>query len=43
MMPIAQINFFYIKQRQVKMKWGTTKREGEREREKWIKGLGDGA
>ncbi len=30
---------FHIKQRQVKTEWGIGKREGEREREKWIKGV----
>jgi hypothetical protein len=39
-MPVIKINSFYIKRRQVKMEWGVSKREGERDREKWIKGVG---
>jgi hypothetical protein len=31
----------HIKWRQVKMEWGIGKREGEREREKRLKGVGD--
>jgi hypothetical protein len=34
---------FYIKWRQEKRERGIGKREGEREREKWIKGVGDRA
>ncbi len=34
---------FYIKWRQVKIEWGERGRDGEREREKRIKGERDGA
>jgi hypothetical protein len=38
MMPIIQNQYPYIKRRQVKTEWGVSRREGEREREKQIKG-----
>ncbi len=40
MMPVVKSLPFFIKRRQVKMEWRTSKREGEREREKLIKGVG---
>ncbi len=40
---LAESSFFYIKQRQVKTEWGVSRREGEREREKQIKGERDGS
>jgi hypothetical protein len=38
-MPVIQINFFLYKTETGKMEWG--KREGERERQKQITGVGD--
>ncbi len=39
----VHINFFLYVKEAGKMEWGIGKREGEKEREKQIKGLGDGA
>jgi hypothetical protein len=40
MMPVIQINFFLYKMEADKTEWGIGRREGEREREKQIKGVG---
>ncbi len=42
MMSINQINFLLYKMEAGKTEWGVNGREGERETEKWIKGVGDG-
>ncbi len=43
MMPVKQISFLYIKQRQVKTEWGVSGRARKRDREKQIKGVRDRA
>ncbi len=40
MMPFIQINFFLYEMEAGKMEWRIGRREGEREREKWIKTAG---
>jgi hypothetical protein len=37
----SNYSLFYMKERQVKMEWGESKRGRKREREKWIKSVGD--
>jgi hypothetical protein len=42
MILVVQINLFLYKTEKGKMEWGIGEREGEREREKQITGIGDG-
>jgi hypothetical protein len=42
MMPVVRINFFLYQIETGKTEWGVSRREGEREREKWLKGERDG-